>query len=102
MIPAADDLSGRWRVAVADDERRRAYQADGFDDSGWLELDVPGHWQRHPALCDTNGPLLHRRRFESPPAAEGDANRSWLVFDGVFYQSDVWLDGSYLGDTEGY
>ena len=22
--------------------------------------------------------------------------------EGVFYQSDVWLDGSYLGDTEGY
>jgi beta-mannosidase len=28
--------------------------------------------------------------------------RAWLVMDGIFYQSDVWLDGSYLGDTEGY
>jgi len=28
--------------------------------------------------------------------------RAWVVMDGIFYQSDVWLDGSYLGDTEGY
>ena len=27
---------------------------------------------------------------------------SWLVFDGIFYLGDVWLDGTYLGDTEGY
>ena len=32
--------------------------------------------------------------------AEG--RRAWLTFDGLFYQGDVWLDGSYLGDTEGY
>jgi beta-mannosidase len=25
-----------------------------------------------------------------------------LTFDGLFYQGDVWLDGTYLGDTEGY
>ena len=24
------------------------------------------------------------------------------MLDGVFYTSDVWLDGTYLGDTEGY
>ena len=32
--------------------------------------------------------------------AEG--RRAWLTFDGLFYQGDVWLDGAYLGDTEGY
>ena len=25
-----------------------------------------------------------------------------MTFDGLFYQGDVWLDGGYLGDTEGY
>jgi beta-mannosidase len=25
-----------------------------------------------------------------------------LTFDGIFYQGDVWFDGEYLGDTEGY
>ena len=25
-----------------------------------------------------------------------------MVLDGLFYQGDVWLDGAYLGDPEGY
>ena len=33
-----------------------------------------------------------------PPAGR----RAWLTFDGLFYQGDCWLDGGYLGDTEGY
>jgi beta-galactosidase/beta-glucuronidase len=24
------------------------------------------------------------------------------VLDGIFYQADVWFDGAYLGDPEGY
>ncbi len=41
----------------------------------------------------------------SPPGPRPGAtvgSRTWLQLDGVFYQGDVWLDGSYLGDTEGY
>src|SRR4051794_39759475 len=34
--------------------------------------------------------------------AGAGGRRTWLVFDGVFYTSDVWLDGTYVGDTEGY
>jgi len=47
---------------------------------------------------------VYRTTFTSPPR-DGDPNpeeRVWLVLDGVFYTSDVWLDGTYLGDTEGY
>lgn len=35
-------------------------------------------------------------------AQEEGLTRWWLAFDGIFYQADVWLDGEYLGDTEGY
>src|SRR4051794_1669724 len=38
--------------------------------------------------------------FEQPAVGEG--SRAWLTFQGLFYQGDVWLDGAYLGDTEGY
>ena len=38
----------------------------------------------------------------SRAAAPARARRAWLTFDGLFYQGDVWLDGGYLGDTEGY
>ncbi|MGH9083993.1 MAG: glycoside hydrolase family 2 protein [Acidimicrobiales bacterium] len=94
------ELSGTWRAAVADDDLRRAWQDDGFDDAGWEAVRVPGHWRSVPAFADVDGSLLYRHRFEA--GAPGDGRRAWLTFDGLFYQGDVWLDGAYLGDTEGY
>ncbi len=66
----------------------------------WDPVTVPGHWRSTPAFAESNGPLLYRTSFEHP-APEAD-ERLWLRFEGVFYQGDVWLDGSYVGDTEGY
>jgi beta-mannosidase len=94
------ELVGPWRAALADEDLRRTWQDPTFDASGWDELDVPGHWRSHPAFADTDGPLLYRRSFDHERPAEG--RRAWLTFDGLFYQGDVWLDGTYLGDTEGY
>lgn len=116
------DLSGRWRAALADEALRRGYPDAGFDDDGWEPIDVPGHWRSNTAFTDADGPLLYRTRFAGPgrfgpgsptdPGGDGTATgggdgdaagrRSWLVLDGIFYTSDVWLDGTYLGDTEGY
>jgi beta-mannosidase len=94
------DLNGVWRVAPADDDLRRDAIGLGVDDSGWAEIDVPGHWRHHPGFANADGPMLHRRRFEMP--APGDGQRRWITLDGVLYQADVWLDGAYLGDPEGY
>ncbi|MFP5326438.1 MAG: glycoside hydrolase family 2 protein [Acidimicrobiia bacterium] len=94
------DLSGAWRAAVADEELRRSYPDPDFDDSGWATLDVPSHWRSNVPFTATEGPLLARTRFETETPAEG--TRAWLTFEGVFYQADVWLDGGYVGDTEGY
>jgi beta-mannosidase len=94
------DLSGLWRAQVGDERLRREFSRPDRDDDGWPELSVPGHWRSSPAFADEDGPLLYRRRFEG---AEPDSGRrSWLVLDGLFYLGDVWLDGSYIGDTEGY
>lgn len=94
------DLNGLWRVAPADDDLRRDAIGLDVDDSSWAELAVPGHWRTHPDFAEFDGPLLHRRRFHLAEPAEG--RRRWVTLDGIFYQADVWLDGAYLGDPEGY
>ena len=98
------DLSGTWRAAAADEEARRDYHDPAYDDSDWTLIDVPGHWRSTPAFAERDGSVLYRTTFESPePFGPADGpRRSWLILDGVFYTSDVWLDGTYLGDTEGY
>ena len=41
---------GTWRAAVADDDLRRTWHEDAFDDAGWEAVDVPGHWRSVPGL----------------------------------------------------
>ncbi len=94
------DLGGRWPATTATDELRRVFAEPSFDDTGWDAISVPGHWRTEPAFANSDGALVTRHAFTADAPAYG--RRSWLVFDGVFYQSDVWLDGAYVGDTEGY
>ena len=94
------DLSGGWVAFPSDDELRRQFADDGFDDTAWTPIDVPGHWRTSAGFEESDGPLLYRRRFTQPRPDSG--RRTFLCFDGLFYQGDVWFDGSYLGDTEGY
>ena len=93
-------LTDAWVATIADDDLRRTFAAPDLDESGWEPIVVPGHWRSSAALADADGPVLHRTRFEQAPG--GPDRRWWLRFEGIFYQGDVWLDGAYLGDTEGY
>jgi beta-mannosidase len=94
------ELTGVWRAAPADDELRRSGVGLDHDDSAWPEIHVPSHWRSHPDFAESNGPVLYRHRFEHDGVPEGQ--RLFVTLDGVFYQADVWLDGAYLGDPEGY
>ena len=94
------NLGGLWRVAESTEELRSQMAAADLDDSSWAGHEVPGHWRGADGLEGSNGPVIYRRRFETDPL--DDRTRAFIVFDGIFYQADVWLDGEYLGDTEGY
>ena len=94
------DLSGVWRALPATDDLRRGGIGLESDDSSWSSIEVPGHWRHHHDYDAEDGPLLYRRRFTMPEPAAG--RRRFVSIDGVFYQADVWLDGAYLGDPEGY
>lgn len=93
-------LAGPWRAIEADEQLRRVFPQPDLDDGSWAEAAVPGHWRSEAAFAASDGPLLYRHRFEAE--ATRPERRQWLRLDGLFYQGDVWLDGVYLGDTEGY
>ncbi len=94
------ELTGPWLAHPADDALRRTFPDVDLDEAGWTGVPVPGHWRQVAEFADADGPLLHRTRFDAEAPEEG--RRAWLEFDGVFTLGDVWLDGSYLGATEGY
>ncbi len=94
------ELNGGWQVVDADDDLRRDAIGLDVDDSAWATMQVPGHWRNHPDFAESDGPLLYRTRYSMPEPGEG--RRRWITLGGIFYQADVWLDGAYLGDPEGY
>jgi beta-mannosidase len=94
------NLGGTWQAHVANDELRRVFTDPAFDAASWASMQVPGHWRSTEAFSENDAPLLLRTTFTAEQPPEG--RRAWLRFAGVFYQGDVWLDGTYIGDTEGY
>ncbi|MGB8857605.1 MAG: hypothetical protein WCC60_00035 [Ilumatobacteraceae bacterium] len=94
------ELSDTWRACIADDDVRRDGVGLDYDDSAWAPIAVPGHWRSTPAFAGNDDALLYRHRFHLDAPADG--RRRFVTLEGVFYQSDVWLDGAYLGDPEGY
>jgi beta-mannosidase len=94
------DLSGPWAAHVADGDLARRFVEPGYSTTDWPEVVVPSHWRSTSAFAATDGPVLMRREFDPAPLAPDQ--RRFLSFDGIFYLGDIWLDGHYLGATEGY
>ena len=92
-------LSGRWKARQAQEGDRHHAGDINLDDSDWVEIEVPGLWRNVEEFGDADG-VLYRHRFELNGLDE--RRRRWLAIDGLCYQGDVWFDGAYLGDTEGY
>ena len=89
-----------WLAREAEGDLHQRFVDPDFDDSGWAPITVPGHWRSTAAFADSDGPVLYRHRLPATSLAEG--RRRFLTLEGVFYYGDVWLDGAYLGATEGY
>ena len=94
-------LPGPWRAHATDDALRRNFIEHDFDDDAWLDVTVPGHWAEQPKLASRRS-VLYRTTFSLPNDPSTDDGRHWLVFDGIWQSADVWLDGSYLGPTDGW
>jgi beta-mannosidase len=93
------DLSGEWRAHPSDAELAKSFAEPETSDELWENVRVPHHWRTEPAFETSDGPVLYRRPFEFHTIAD---RRVLLELGGIFYYGDVWLDGEYLGATEGW
>jgi beta-mannosidase len=93
------DLSGWWRAHNSHPDLTKTFADLETPDVTWASVHVPHHWRSEPAFATSDGPVLYRRRFayENGPTE----TRAFLELDGIFYYGDIWLDGEYLGATEG-
>ena len=66
----------------------------------WTPVRVPGHWQLEDAFGLYEGLVLYRCRFAWRPPGRNEMMS--VRFGGVYYSARVWLNGTYLGDHQGY
>ena len=92
-----------WRFFLGD-----ATGADQprFDDREWRALDLPHDWsvEGTPKEDAPGGGRVgyfptgigwYRKSFRMPAGSGG--HQAWLEFDGVYMNSDVWINGTLLG-----
>jgi beta-galactosidase len=91
----------RFSLAASDD----AWKGD-FDDTGWRLLDLPHDWSIEGEFSESNpagagggalpgGTGWYRKTFKIDPSKKDKL--IYIEFDGVYRNSEVWINGNYLG-----
>ena len=89
-----------WKFFLGDDS---AAKAPDYNDAGWRTVDLPHDWSIEGAFNEHNstgqqegglpaGIGWYRKRFRVPEYAH-----VYIDFDGVYRNSEVWINGHYLG-----
>ena len=82
-------------------------EAPGFDDSQWRTVDLPHDWSiEYPVDKEAptggsggyveTGTGWYRKDVSLNENSEGKTG--WLEFDGIYMNSDVWMNGHHLGN----
>jgi beta-galactosidase len=105
-VPGAlTDVSTNQNLSPAKD-----FLGPTYDDSTWQRVNVPHDYivegTIDPKADEAHGylpvePAWYRKTMAIPAADQG--RRLWLEFDGVYRDSQMWLNGHFLGrHTSGY
>lgn len=118
--PRSLSLNGQWKFNYSPSPSQRPvdFHRPGFDVSAWPEIPVPSNWERHgyghpiyvnvpypfaidePRVPAGDNPVgSYRRQFSMPRDWEKLA--VFLRFGAVSSAFHVWLNGRYVGYSEG-
>ena len=108
VVPAAAQrqrfsMDPGWRFTLGDPS---GAERPSFDDRSWRQLDLPHDWSIEGAPRQDapgggrvgffpSGIGWYRKAFRLPTGAP--RSTAWLEFDGVYMNSDVWINGVHLG-----
>ena len=92
-----------WRFTLGDPS---GAERPDFDDRTWRRLDLPHDWsiEGTPRQDAPGGGRVgyfptgtgwYRKAFRMPANSRG--RQVWLEFDGVYMNSDVWVNGAHVG-----
>jgi beta-galactosidase len=92
-----------WRFTLGDPA---GAEQPGYDDHQWRRLDLPHDWSIEGTPREDapgggrvgyfpSGLGWYRKAFRLPAGPRGRG--AWLEFDGVYMNSDVWINGVHLG-----
>ena len=99
-----EDFTQGWKFHLSDDSLASAIQ---YDDSGWRTLDLPHDWSIEADFSADNpatpgggalpgGIGWYRKEFVVNKSDE--AKNIYIDFDGIYWNSKVWINGHLLGE----
>ncbi|WP_370979132.1 sugar-binding domain-containing protein [Agaribacterium sp. ZY112] len=93
-------LAGDWQFQI--DPYKRADTEKWWklktDTSNWDRIAVPGVWDTYDRYSTYMGDAWYRTEFKSD--SDWRSQQVRLVFDSVYHDSQVWLNGQYLGENK--
>ncbi|MBN1893191.1 beta galactosidase jelly roll domain-containing protein [bacterium] len=87
------DLSGKWKFKPGDDPARNE---NGFDDSGWKRISVPGTWEKQ-GYADMDGYAWYRQTVSIPARLKN--SRLLLVLGKIDDMDETFWNGTKIGST---
>ncbi|MFT3827269.1 MAG: beta-galactosidase GalB [Chitinophagaceae bacterium] len=98
-----NDFDNNWKFHLGDVQ---GAEQPGFADAGWRALDLPHDWSIEGAFDEKNpattgggalpgGMGWYRKQFTLPATLK--RKLIYIEFDGVYCNSEVWINGHHLG-----
>ncbi len=98
------DFTEDWKFYLGDDP---AASVADFDDKDWRTLNLPHDWSIETDFSEKNpatpgggalpgGIGWYRKEFTPDKSSEG--KNTYIDFDGIYWNSKVWINGQLLGE----